>query len=97
MQELSFDTFSDGKTIRIQLKGDLSFVQHGTFRRMLDGLPEELTDLAVELDLKQVPSIDAAGLGLLLLARDQVTVRGGAFTLVQAGGNVARIIELSGF
>lgn len=80
----------------ITLTGRLTFAENGEFRQMVDSL-EQVGGAMVVLDLGALEFMDATGMGMLLVARDQVVARGGRVTLCNARGQVGRMLELANF
>lgn len=80
----------------IALQGRLTFAENGAFRQVVEGLEREGHQQVV-FDLAQLDYIDSAGMGMLLVARDVTAARGGAVTLANAGGQVARMLRLARF
>ncbi|MGE5503128.1 MAG: STAS domain-containing protein [Actinomycetota bacterium] len=93
---MPYDIHHADDIAHVRLAGPLTFAEHRKFRRVVDRL-EAHAPSRVVLDLSQVEHIDAAGLGLLLVARDTVRTRGGRAELHGAGGEVGRMIALSRF
>jgi anti-anti-sigma factor len=59
-------------------------------------LSEALTDVsAVILDLARVATVDAGGLGVLLVLREQLQSRGIRFELMNVNKWVSRVLELT--
>ena len=50
---------------------------------------------AIVLDLARVSTIDAGGLGLMLMLREQTESRGIRFRLMNASKNVSRVLEIT--
>ncbi len=71
--------------------------------RIVNGETEILRDAvgtlsgvsAVILDMSQVPTIDARGLGLLLELREQVESNGVRFELTHVNGWVSKVLEIT--
>lgn len=83
-------------TATVHLSGRLTFAENGAFRRVVEDL--ELAGREhIVLDLSGVDFIDSAGMGLLLVARDMTAGQGGAVTLKNAAGQVARMLGLAKF
>ncbi|HLO75424.1 MAG TPA: STAS domain-containing protein [Magnetospirillum sp.] len=91
---MAYEVAIDGKAAEIRLHGELTFAQHRKFRHVVVNL-ERTAPEQVVLDLSNVEYIDAAGLGLLLVARDTVSGKGGAVELRGAQGQVGRMLEVS--
>ncbi len=81
--------------LRLALRGRLTFAENGDFRGVLARLCESAAPIGrVEVDLGDVEFIDSAGLGLLLQARDAVRKCQGDIALVEARGQVNRMLGL---
>lgn len=83
-------------SLRIILNGRLTFAENGEFRRVVDALGRDGAS-AVVFDMAGLDFIDSAGMGMLLVARDQVAARGGRIALRAAAGQVGRMLELAKF
>lgn len=84
------------RTMTISMQGQFTFSDNGTFRTILD----ELKDRAlqnVSVDFSHVDFIDSAGLGMLLLLRDECEQHGISITLASASGQVEKIFMVSKF
>jgi anti-anti-sigma factor len=93
---MPYDFHTDGKAAQIRLRGELTFAQHRKFRGVVNNL-ESARHEQVVVDLSEVDYIDAAGLGLLLVARDAVSGKGGAIELKGAQGQVGRMLRAARF
>ncbi len=92
--DFQFDQTATGAAVT--LCGRLTFAENSAFRRVVDSL-RGAGGGAVVFDLGRLEYIDSAGLGMLLIARDTVAGRGGRAELVNATGQVGRIIDLARF
>lgn len=90
---MAYDIIDDDGTAEIRLAGDLTFAEHGKFRTVVANLARRTPERVV-FDLSRVDYIDAAGLGLLLVARDTVD---GRAALKGARGQVGRMLALARF
>lgn len=81
----------------VHLSGALVFDAHPVWRHMLRQLPAPVSDTRIRLDLAEVDSLDAAGLGLLLITHDSLSAQGARMTLTGPRGSVRRVLEVSGF
>lgn len=93
---MAYDIIHDGVSAEIHLAGELTFAAHRKFRNVVANLGER-TPEQVTFDLSRVEYIDAAGLGLLLVARDAVSGAGGRSTLKGAQGQVGRMLAVARF
>lgn len=80
----------------VHFAGPLTFAEHRKVRTVVNSL-ESRAPRRVVLDLSRVEHIDAAGLGLLLVARDTVRTQGGRAELHGARGQVGRMLHLARF
>lgn len=92
--QTQFDISDQSATVR--LHGRLTFAENGAFRHVVKNLEQAERDRVI-IDLGQLDYIDSAGMGMLLVARDVAAARGGAVTLVNAGGQVGRMLRLAKF
>lgn len=60
-----------GDSSQVALIGELTFNDHGVFRDMLKRLMQT-RDQQIVFDLSRLNFVDSAGLGMLLIARDEV-------------------------
>jgi anti-anti-sigma factor len=93
---MPYDIHHDDGTSHVRLAGTLTFAAHRKFRSVVTRL-ESQSPGRVVLDLSRVEHIDAAGLGLLLVARDTVRTKGGQAELHGASGQVGRMLHLARF
>jgi anti-anti-sigma factor len=56
---------------------------------------ESAAPACVEYDLTNVPAIDSAGIGMLILANDRFSKAGIAFRITGATGAVAQILDVA--
>lgn len=91
---MQFDITDQGATVR--LNGRLTFAENSAFRRVVEALEHSGRDQVV-FDLSRLDHIDSAGMGMLLVARDLAAAQGGAVTLANAEGQVARMLRLAKF
>jgi anti-anti-sigma factor len=80
----------------IQLSGQFTFSENGTFRTLLD---EVLRDQPrkVVVDLSGLTTMDSAALSMLVLLRDRISKIGGTVTLSRPPTQIARILEVVDF
>lgn len=87
--------FDNGNTC-VHMAGDFTFTDHTQFKVLVTRLFEEKHPI-VTIDLSQLNFIDSAGLGMLLLARDQAEKTSGKLILRSATGQVKRMFGLTKF
>ena len=80
----------------ISLSGRFTFSDHGTFRTMI-GEMEDSGSRRHVIDLSQIEFIDSAGLGMLLLARDEGKRKNLDVSLRRPQGQVKRMLEVARF
>ncbi|MFF4759281.1 STAS domain-containing protein [Streptomyces sp. NPDC001292] len=84
-----------GTTTVVTLSGDVDLVTRLSLVARLDTLTDgPRPDLV--LDLRPVPFIDCAGLGLLCRVRNRVAARGGRLRLVSGSSSFRRILRHTG-
>lgn len=88
-------TFTDNDAV-VSLSGELTFVDHPVFRTMTTRLMQAKSSPSV-IDLAGLQFIDSAGLGMLLVARDEAKRANRALVLRHPAGQVKRMFEISKF
>jgi len=78
------------------LAGEFTFADHGVFRTMIGKLVKTKDSTCV-LDLARLEFIDSAGLGMLLIARDEAKKANRKLVLRHPAGQVKRMLEISKF
>ncbi|MFE9311547.1 STAS domain-containing protein [Streptomyces sp. NPDC088353] len=84
-----------GTTTVVTLSGDVDLVTKLSLAARLDALTDKPRPDLV-LDLRPVPFIDCAGLGLLCRVRNRVAARGGRLRLVSGSSSFRRILRHTG-
>lgn len=92
---MTMTTQQIGSTLHITLTGSLGFAERDEFRQVVRRL--EAFDGQVEMDLDGLDTIDSAGMGLLLVALDEVRAAGGKAVIRNARGVVERKLALARF
>ena len=93
---MDYQTKTEGGINEIILSGRFTFSDHGTFRTMIG----EMTSSAAQkhvIDLSAIEFIDSAGLGMLLLARDEGKRKNLDVVLRGPQGQVRRMLEVARF
>ena len=93
---MPYDIHLDNDSAEVHLHGEFTFAQHRKFRHVVSKLRDHAPGQVV-VNLSKVEYIDAAGLGLLLVARDAVSGTGGRATLKGASGQVGRMLAVARF
>lgn len=78
------------------LSSKITFSDLEGFREMIDKMVSSEAGEKI-VDLSEVEFIDSAGLGMLLLARDEVEKTSGKLTLRSPRGQVKRMFEVARF
>lgn len=76
------------------LRGELSFVDHGRFREILEKMKVSQSS-SVVLNIEGLSSIDSAGIGMLLIAAEQAKRSSQTFRVDRPNGQVERILSLA--
>lgn len=93
---VKYSTESDNDTLNTHLEGRFTFSDHGTFRNMVADMVNSRQSRHV-IDLSGVEFIDSAGLGMLLLARDEGKRHDLTVVLRAPQGQVKRMLEVARF
>jgi anti-anti-sigma factor len=80
----------------VSLSGELKFTDHAEFREMMNRLFRTQQESLV-IELSKLTFVDSAGLGLLLIARDEAAKAKRSLTLRGPVGHVARMFTVSQF
>ena len=91
---MNFNFSANNTTVAIN--GDLTFTDHGAFLDVMKRLLGT-TGSSIAIDLAQVAFIDSAGLGMLLIARDEARKAGRRLILRSPQGQVKRMFAASKF
>jgi anti-anti-sigma factor len=80
----------------VSLSGDLTFTDHIAFRELADRVAAS-KDKTIVIELSNLSFIDSAGLGMLLIARDEAKNANRILVLRGAKGQVGRMFALTKF
>jgi anti-anti-sigma factor len=86
--------FSDDANV--SFSGDLTFTDHIAFREVADRMAATSGKTMV-IDLSKLDFVDSAGLGMLLIAREEAAKSNRALILRGAKGQVKRMFGLTKF
>jgi anti-anti-sigma factor len=81
---------------RIAVSGELNFTDQGPFKEMITEL-FQTKGAAITIDLSKLDLIDSAGLGMLLLARDEANKIDRQLILAHPTGQVKRMFGVTKF
>ena len=81
---------------RAFISGDFTFADHNGFKEMMTKLLAA-NQPSIVIDLSSLDFIDSAGLGMLLLVRDEAGKASRALTLKGPHGQVKRLFDLTKF
>jgi anti-anti-sigma factor len=81
---------------RVSFSGEFTFADHAAFRDVAGRLLQT-KDETVIINLSQLQFIDSAGLGMLLIARDEVGKSNRKLVLAQPQGQVKRMFAVTKF
>jgi len=84
------------KILEAKLSEKITFSDLDGFREMISCMVENRSDHNV-MDLTDVEFIDSAGLGMLLLARDEISKISSRLTLKSPQGQVQRMFDVARF
>lgn len=93
---MDFTTTQRDYERHIQLSGQFTFADSPKFKQIIELVQEKGIE-AVEIDFHDVDFIDSAGLGMLLLFRDECQSRRISVSLHSARGQVEKIFMISKF
>ena len=93
---MDFNFIKKNNVTYVKLAGQFTFVDHQKFKHILD-LIEEQQISRLELDFSEVTFIDSAGLGMMLLLRDNCQNKNIEICVSAATGQVEKIFIISKF
>tara|TARA_E500000318_G_C3501545_1_gene188548 strand:+ start:582 stop:887 length:306 start_codon:yes stop_codon:yes gene_type:complete len=93
---LNYKTEFANGTATVELSGRFTFGDHSSFRKLIEEMRTHQAETHV-LDVAAIEFIDSAGLGMLLLARDEGEKSNTAVILKGAQGQVKRMLEVARF
>jgi anti-anti-sigma factor len=91
---MQFQLDSDAAIVR--LSGEFTFTDHAEFRSIVGSLFDGKSSPVV-IDLSKLEFIDSAGLGMLLLARDEASKASRSLVLRGPAGQVKRMFGVTKF
>jgi HptB-dependent secretion and biofilm anti anti-sigma factor len=86
----------DREMARISMSGEFTFTDHGPFKQMVNEIVA-FKGKSIVIDLSRLEFIDSAGLGMLLLARDEAKKNDRQLILKQPSGQVKRMFGVTKF
>jgi len=89
-------TFTHDGSFEVALSGRLTSADLVTFRELLSQIKESKCNLIL-IDLRDLDWIDSAGLGMLLLARENAAKSNMELVLRAPQGNVKSLLQLGRF
>ena len=91
---MRYELKTGAEDVAVAMRGDLNFQDHPVVKKLLAELSGAKRKHWV-LDLSGLKSIDSAGIGMLLIAKDEGDKVGAHITLRAPEGNVRRVLELT--
>lgn len=86
----------DKDTARAAISGEFTFADHGTFKQMMAALFCSKS-APIVIDVSRLDFIDSAGLGMLLLVRDEAGKAERKLILKGPRGQVKRMFDVTKF
>jgi len=93
---VNYKTQQNDTTITTEMTGRFTFSDHTVFRKLIDEITTQTATTQI-FDLSGIEFIDSAGLGMLLLARDEGEKKRATVILRGAKGQVKRMVEVARF
>lgn len=93
---LNYKTKLSDNITTVEMTGRFTFGDHSSFRKLIEEVRDHDSTTMV-LDIAGVEFIDSAGLGMLLLARDEGEKSSTTVVLRGAQGQVKRMLEVARF
>jgi anti-anti-sigma factor len=93
---MKMDIQVDREMARIFMSGEFTFTDHAPFKQMVTEIVAFMSK-SIVIDLSRLEFIDSAGLGMLLLARDEAKKNDRELILRQPNGQVKRMFGVTKF
>lgn len=93
---MRFETTMDNGIMNVRLSDRMTFLDHGTFRALLSDIEKSGARTCV-IDLSDLISVDSAGLGMFIIARDAAQKQGWSLLIRKPQGHVKALLELGRF
>ncbi|MAU41225.1 MAG: anti-anti-sigma factor [Kordiimonas sp.] len=93
---MHYEINNGGESLQATLSEKITFSDHDIFREMISTMLNDQTAQQV-IDLSAVDFIDSAGLGMLLLARDEISKTNKTLVLKAPQGQVKRMFDVARF
>lgn len=87
---------NDTDTLTIHLKGTLTFSDYAAFNQILDLIKKNKGKKCI-FDLQELENIDSAGLGMLILCKEQLADSANNISIKNAKGYVSKMLQLGKF
>lgn len=84
----------NGDVREVIMQGSFGFDDNSTIEKMVDSLTN---GGKVQLNLAGLDKIDSAGLGMIVLIKDEIEAAGGKFSVCGASGQVKKMLDISRF
>lgn len=91
---MQFRVKEEGGTVQVALEGQLNFAANEDFQALLTQLGG-FKNKTVIFEMAGLTHIDSVGLGLLYIAREDLSEVGATITLAHPRDNVFRMLELT--
>jgi anti-anti-sigma factor len=85
-----------GRALRLLVRGDVDLVSHEQLREALNIAVSATDQRPIEVDLRGVTFLDAAGVGIMVGGYNAAHRRGLTLRVVGAAGIVRRVLEITG-
>jgi anti-anti-sigma factor len=86
--------FHHGDDLEIRLIGTLTMDDHAAFRSLLSDVTQRKPRHCA-FDLRDLETIDSAGIGMLLIASEEAKKSNWGFSIDNPAGHVRRVLELA--
>ena len=93
---MDFDLKTDQQEQQLSIRGRFTFADYQKFRELIEKLLDAESK-RYTIDLRELEFIDSAGLGMLLLARDEAQRKQRGIALRRPSGQVRRVIDVARF
>lgn len=93
---MQYTTSEKGDRLGVKVSGAINFKTANTFKKAIDEFKASGAK-SMDVDVSDVDIIDSTGLGLFVLAYDEVKLKGGEITIGGAKGMVLNLLKATHF
>jgi stage II sporulation protein AA (anti-sigma F factor antagonist) len=93
---VEYEVRETGGGVEVRLQGRLTFDSNGNIRKIVDSIGR-WPNRKITVDVGELDFIDSAGLGMLMILREEAVAKNASLSLRGAQGQVLRLFTASQF